>query len=230
MRRRGFTLVELLVVIGIIAALIAILMPALSRAREQSRRTVCLSNLRQIAAAFVMYSIEGRGRLPTHANCNAQKLEDWIWYQPNRDVHQSAIAPYVGNFQSRLFICPSDDIDYRPRVLDVPYRYSYSLNELCSSDPRAPYQPFRMGVAHNTSEKVLLVDEDSSSIDDGNFSPFYVGQSLENFLSVRHDHPVPYPGAPDGDLKGNVAMLDGHAELVGRDWVRDVRHWDPSVP
>ena len=55
-KQRGFTLVELLVVIAIIALLMAILMPALNRARELGRRTVCLGNLKQLALAWVMYA------------------------------------------------------------------------------------------------------------------------------------------------------------------------------
>src|SRR5687767_10444063 len=60
----GFTLVELLVVIGIIAILIAILVPVLGRAREASRRTQCLSNLRELGTALVMYANNYKDQIP----------------------------------------------------------------------------------------------------------------------------------------------------------------------
>src|SRR3712207_4640208 len=63
-RRKGFTLVELLVVIGIIAVLISVLLPALSKARQRAQTVACSSNLRQVFMAARNYATENRDSLP----------------------------------------------------------------------------------------------------------------------------------------------------------------------
>ena len=70
-QRRAFTLVELLVAVGIIAIMIAILLPTLARARESANRVACLSNLRQLAAAVIAYAGENKSHLPDACPTNS---------------------------------------------------------------------------------------------------------------------------------------------------------------
>jgi len=93
-RRHGFTLIELLVVIAIIAILAAILFPVFARARENARRASCLSNLKQLGLATMMYGQDYDELLPVGAT-QGNPL-------PNVTL---ALEPYVKNRQ--LFYCPS---------------------------------------------------------------------------------------------------------------------------
>ncbi len=75
-RRKGFTLVELLVVIGIIALLISVLLPALNRARQAAATLMCLSNVRQLALAATMFAQEHHGRVPACSDTQFAALND----------------------------------------------------------------------------------------------------------------------------------------------------------
>ncbi len=78
----AFTLVELLVVIGIIAVLVGILIPALARARSASNRAVCLSNQRQIATALVLYAHDNKGAIPPAPTWANQSLMWEAYFDP----------------------------------------------------------------------------------------------------------------------------------------------------
>ncbi len=96
-RSKGFTLIELLVVIAIISILAAILFPVFARARENARRTACLSNLKQIGLGIAMYTQDYDERLVSYAYPNP--LGTVIY------GYQVALHPYVKNYQ--LYVCPS---------------------------------------------------------------------------------------------------------------------------
>ena len=116
-RRAAFTLVELLVVIGIIALLVAILLPALSRSREQALRTQCASNIRQWGIAYQMYANANRGSFPY----NGKALPPWC---PVGGQHLGWTSSVVQEFfntyllknrtladreRENILFCPSQD-------------------------------------------------------------------------------------------------------------------------
>lgn len=116
-KKEGFTLIELLVVIAIIAVLMAILMPALNRAREQGRRATCLSNLKQLTLAWIMYADENddnlvngdTGEYGIHQNETPWVLRDWssgMSLEQKRDaIRNGALWPYIKSL--KLYKCPT---------------------------------------------------------------------------------------------------------------------------
>lgn len=106
--KKAFTLVELLVVIGIIAILISLLLPTLGRAREAARRTACLSNLRQIHLAYTFYALENKDRVPLGYR-RTKQFNSMVWSNTaNKYVLFGLLYPRGLMNEPRVFFCPSE--------------------------------------------------------------------------------------------------------------------------
>jgi prepilin-type N-terminal cleavage/methylation domain-containing protein/prepilin-type processing-associated H-X9-DG protein len=101
--KRGFTLIELLVVIAIIAILAAILFPVFAQARESARKTTCISNLKQVGMALLMYAGDYEETLPWSTS---SRLSGWTWYQSVDPYIKTGVGPN-GTTQKTFWLCPS---------------------------------------------------------------------------------------------------------------------------
>ncbi len=109
-RRRAFTLVELLVVIGIIAILIAILMPTLTKARESARRAECLSNLRQVGLSFRFYAMNNRDQVPLGYRANTKQFNSMIYSSTAKRLVLFGWLYTAGLMKNpKVFFCPSEN-------------------------------------------------------------------------------------------------------------------------
>jgi prepilin-type N-terminal cleavage/methylation domain-containing protein/prepilin-type processing-associated H-X9-DG protein len=122
-RGGGFTLVELLVVIGIIAILVGLLLPALTRAREAANRSACLSNLRQLGQAFFMYANQFHDQIPL-----GHISDEYQWdYTLNFANGSNAFVTHIGLLRDaklldspKTFFCPSES--------DPQWQYQTDVN------------------------------------------------------------------------------------------------------
>jgi prepilin-type N-terminal cleavage/methylation domain-containing protein/prepilin-type processing-associated H-X9-DG protein len=163
----GFTLVELLVVIGIIALLIAILLPALTAARAQSNNLRCSSNIRQICVAMALYASENKDRFPPNID-TPSPAQLWYDYERLGKLLQSREAQAKGP----VVTCPEDSDALR----------SYAMNLWASSAVDATTAKNTAGVfwkaGSKNASRMILVTEKWSTVGSSKFgwtSPPYIG-------------------------------------------------------
>jgi prepilin-type N-terminal cleavage/methylation domain-containing protein/prepilin-type processing-associated H-X9-DG protein len=221
----GFTLVELLTVIAIIAVLTAILLPVLGHARGVARRSTCLNNLRQLGQAAILYSRDYGDRLPGAFDgplgyTNPSGTGGWMYYEPDSSgtnpigrrfrPEWGALWPYTGE-KASLYVCPDDELGhYSGNSYAVNWRLYYGTPVYPAGATIGTtgclYRAYRLSRIRNTAGVFLFAEEGSvatgqvyDSTDDGFFNG--TPASWQNRPpQERHQRGF------------NVVYCDGHAE------------------
>ena len=250
-RETGFTLVELLVVIGIIALLISILLPALSKAREAANSVKCLSNLRQLSQATIMFTNANKGYFPGQAGSGIL-ADNWIMWKAKLKPpaaqwvwDESALAAYLGGGGGleKVLSCPSDTNTHLLPANGV-YPFSYSMNQILTNPKsyaaKAPYNyvnaPNRMKntMVIQSSAKIMFVDEQDVTLDDGVWVPPIFKTPLTNPPTYESSTPNQLSDShsrkqtkSQTESKGNCSFCDGHAEAIYRESAASRDFHDP---
>jgi prepilin-type N-terminal cleavage/methylation domain-containing protein len=220
--KRGFTLIELLVVIAIIAILAALLIPAISAAKDKARRTVCMNNLRQINLGIRIYSDDASDTSP------ALLQGQHVWFR-YRELLQNYLG-YSGppSPQDKVFACPADTFYYALTTNGFNYvlhghheqsNFLFSSYEFNGANQATNITRTIWGVESlpgisgrklssiKHPDKTILVAEATA------FAPFSWHQ------------PKPPTVAPDGmelpifnNAKNVVSFVDGHVNYIKMYW------------
>jgi prepilin-type processing-associated H-X9-DG protein len=242
-KHRGvaFTLVELLIVIGIIGVLMALLLTGISRARMQAQRVACASNLRQIGLALIAYALDNNNSFPAQAGVENQYPEDWVYWQPDRDLRQSRLLRYL-NYDAKVLECPTG---ITQRSTSPPYPFSYSINNKFTGSGGGhdfgvawTVVPCKLVQVVDPSSKMLGIEEDVTAINDGQWCADDTenGLTRRTSLSVIHDRGREYGGGNFVDPlyvtrgRGNVVFADGHCDFIDRSKLFMTGFMDPTAP
>lgn len=215
----GLTLVELMVVIAMTALLSAIMLPALSTAKEKSRRAVCKSNLRQLWQVVWMYSEDSENYLPSCA-------DDKGYY--HSIILSDAVYTNLASGNSNILYCPnisfSGNSPVKQHIPNIGYviGYSYLADNIAGSAKSPDYTvlPVKMPTS-GTATNELLADANYWTSSNSGSSYFPAGMKIAPHsatgaaMVASSTFTVGLPGnsvAAVGAVGGNIGFADGHID------------------
>ena len=216
-RKKAFTLVELLITVAILSILIALSLPMFGQLRERGKNVTCVNNLRQHIAAFITFSADNNGFLPsmTQDKPPAGLVTFQYWWQTNTGTGHLMPTPPIKQRRTPESLpvtqenawpgwyCPA----HASELIEKEYRVGYSINSKIVTNVRRKLSAIRTPARtpflfcyYNKGEKLLMGNYYANPLDDAGSNPGY------RFLNgVTNAH---------ADGTSNFAFLDGHIEAV----------------